>query len=226
MENQRKRMRIVGFTFTLLITLFIITLGLFWLVGFNSYAKIQYEEKNLKEIQKITDESIGQIENIDTKEILNGAAADKEKITLTQSEQKILDTEIAKIDDVKKQELLAALAKNYSSVMENQKKQAFHMLDDLIKQGRKEWKGIEERGENTPIVKGEKISEYLAMVNVMEKNMDQSFETVLAKMQEQLEAEGIDPDPTINQYRKEYKSIKEENRQIMMDKGIKAIKSK
>jgi len=51
-----------------------------------------------------------------------------------------------------------------------------------------------------------------------------SFHSLTVKMEEQLKAEGIDPTPIIEQYRAEYKKIKEENRSQLMDKVIASIK--
>ena len=143
---------------------------------------------------------------------------------MTATEEKILTQEVAKIDDTGKQELLRSLAEQYSGIMHNQEEEALNMLDQLIAQGKSEWNEIVAKGENTPIVKGEKISEYFAMVNVMEKNMDASMNTVLATMEEQMKAEGIEAKPIIDQYRTDYNNIKEANRGVMFNKAIAALK--
>ena len=56
--------------------------------------------------------------------------------------------------------------------------------------------------------------------------MDASFQTLIGKMEEQLESEGIDPEPIIKEYEAEYKRIKDENRSAMMDKAMAAVKNK
>lgn len=225
MVNKKTKIKSLLIALTVIIILSVITVGLFWFTGSNSKGKIQYANKNAKEIEQITANSVDAIDKIDTQKILNGDEESNQKeITLPVNEQNVLNQELAKMDDAKKQELLKSLAASYSIIMQQQKTEALNMLENLIAQGKSEWDEIVAKGEDTPIVKGEKISEYFAMVNVMEKNMDASVNTVLATMEKQMEAEGIEAKPIINQYRLDYQNIKEANRGAMFDKAIEAIK--
>jgi len=223
--NKKTKIKSLLIALTVIIILSVITVGLFWFTGSNSKGKIQYANKNAKEIEQITANSVDAIDKIDTQKILNGDEESNQKeITLPVNEQNVLNQELAKMDDAKKQELLKSLAASYSIIMQQQKTEALNMLENLIAQGKSEWDEIVAKGEDTPIVKGEKISEYFAMVNVMEKNMDASVNTVLATMEKQMEAEGIEAKPIINQYMVDYQNIKEANRGAMFDKAIEAIK--
>ena len=225
MVNKKTKIKSLLIALTVIIILSVITVGLFWFTGSNSKGKIQYANKNAKEIEQITANSVDAIDKIDTQKILNGDEESNQKeITLPVNEQNVLNQELAKMDDAKKQELLKSLAASYSIIMQQQKTEALNMLENLIAQGKSEWDEIVAKGEDTPIVKGEKISEYFAMVNVMEKNMDASVNTVLATMEKQMEAEGIEAKPIINQYMVDYQNIKEANRGAMFDKAIEAIK--
>lgn len=225
LESRKTKINSVLLALTGIIILLVVTAGIFWYIGSNSEGRILYEAKNSKEVEKITEHSVEAIKEIDTKEILtSNADSNQNDITLTATEERILIQEVAKIDDTGKQELLRSLAEQYSGIMHNQEEEALNMLDQLIAQGKSEWNEIVAKGENTPIVKGEKISEYFAMVNVMEKNMDASMNTVLATMEEQMKAEGIEAKPIIDQYRTDYNNIKEANRGVMFNKAIAALK--
>lgn len=226
MDNKKKNSKGKGIllVLTVFVVLALATAGLFLMVGSNSDGKKAYEAENSKQVNQLTADQVATIEEIDTQESAAPSQGSNEQPPLPMDEQQVLDQELEKMEDARKQEVLKYLAMNYSNIMLEQKEEALSMLDALIDQGKAEWEEILRNGENTPIVKGEKVSEYLAMVSVMEANMDQSIETVLATMKKQLEAENIDAEPIINQYREKYNAVKQENRKIMMDKAFEAIK--
>ncbi len=199
--------------------------------GANSQGKKEYEQKVSKETQDLTDQLIEQIENIDTASISEKTAesGDEGKETqaqgLPQAEQEVIDRQLATLKDERKKVVLQGLAENYSSIMHEQKSRALSMLDELIAQGKTDWNELKAEGKNTAAAKSALASQYLSMVDVMEKNMDQSFAEVVAKMEEKLNAEGFESAPIIDKYKEEYKKTKEENRSIMIDKAMNAIKA-
>ncbi len=237
MENSKKNSFFIWFILLLLLGFILITLTFFWMVGANSNAKNEYAQKNLKEVNLITEKSIEKISEIDSSTLQIAMEAETEESTTAPDDETVVKSKIKASEEQKsllyepqsqtivvtKEQIVDAFIQSYNEIMNEQKQETLRMLDDLIAQGQAEWEVIKENGEDTPIVKGEKISEYLSMVSIMENNTDQSFETVLGKMKEQLEAEGIDAEPIIKQYREEYKQVKEENRKIMMEKAIKAF---
>src|SRR5665648_1142023 len=194
------------------------------LMGPNSDKNKEFEKQNAKETEELTDKLVGEIEKIDTQGIKDGTVESDVTAVLPAEEQKIIDQELAKMDDAQKQALLQALAENYSSIMNKQKAEAIAMLDVLIIQGKAEWEALVAEGKATTTAKSAKASEYLAMINTMERNMDASVATILASMEQQLTDEGINATPIIQKYKDDYEGIKASNKSIMMDKAISAIK--
>ena len=82
------------------------------------------------------------------------------------------------------------------------------MLNDLLAQAQSEWAALEAQGKATAAEKSSFAAEYLTKVNVMEEQMDSSFAAVLERMGQQLEAEGIDSAPIIDNYKALYKKNK------------------
>lgn len=222
-ENKKNKR---GMFITIGIMVVIIAVAVFGynLIGPNSDKNKEFEKQNAKETEELTDKLVGEIEKIDTQGIMDGTGEPDVTAVLPAEEQKIIDQELAKIDDAKKQQVLQALAENYNSILNQQKLEAIGMIENLIAQGKAEWQVLVANGENTPAAKGLKASEYLAKVKIMENNMDASFAAVVAKMDEQLKAQGIDASPIIDKYKADYENIIEENKKVMMDKAISAIK--
>lgn len=213
----------------------IIVVAVFFLIGENSEGKKQYQEQIRQEAQDFTDELISELDKIDTSEVTSPAAAEGNPAVsaetpltappeiITEAEKEIVSEELAKLEDEQKQRALQTLSAAYSKVLEQQKQEAFLMAERFVEQAKADWKALESSGEATAVKRGALISEYLAKSKVIEEQMDVSFETLIAKMEEQLNAEGIDPTAIIEQYRTEYKKIKEENKSALMDKAMAAL---
>jgi len=120
--------------------------------------------------------------------------------------------------------LLVQLKNGYTKVLTEQKSEALKQLDDLIGEAMVEWADFQTKGEVDTKIKEALLSEYLAKVNVLETQMDASFEELLAKMSNQLESQGFDSEPIIKNYRIEYDRIKSESRNDLMSKTASAIK--
>ena len=194
------------------------------LMGPNSDKNKEFEKQNAKETEELTDKLVGEIEKIDTQGIKDGTVESDVAAVLPAEEQKIIDQELAKMDDAQKQALLQALAENYSSIMNKQKAEAIAMLDVLIAQGKTEWEALVAEGKATTAAKSATATEYLAMINTMERNMDNSVATVLVTMEQQMTDEGIEAATIIDKYKTDYESIKASNKSIMMGKVMSAIK--
>ena len=122
-----------------------------------------------------------------------------------------------------KEEIKAALISSYDSNLLVQKEQAVRLVETLMAQGKAEWETLKAAGKSDATSKGKLASEYLDKVMAMEKELDQSFTTILAKMEEQLQEQGIEPGEIISGYKTEYEKIKEDTRRLMMDKAKAAI---
>ena len=155
---------------------------------------------------------------------MDGTGEADTTVVLPAKEQEIIDQELAKMDDAKKQQVLQVLAENYNSILNQQKSEAIGMIGNLIAQGKSEWAALVAEGKATTTAKSAKASEYLAMINTMERNMDASVATILASMEQQLTDEGINATPIIQKYKDDYEGIKASNKSIMMDKAISTIK--
>lgn len=240
-ENNRKvksRKKIVIISILVIILLLLCMIAVF-IFGGNSQDKKEYKEQIANESQTFTEQLLAQMDSF-VEAQKNGEQADPNEIEnngqegvnptqpttyqLTAEQQAVVEQEKAKLKDEKKQALLQSLAENYTSVMNQQKDQAFSMLDSLLAQGKAEWSTLQSQGKATPTAKGSLASEYMAKVTSLEKTIDASFATIIAKMESQLKTEGIEPEPIIAQYQADYKKIKESNRDAMFDKAMRAIK--
>ena len=210
----------------------IIVLAVFFLWGQNSGGKKQYEAQIKQEAQEFTDGLISELEQIDTsdqgldaenQEGAGSAPAEVPEEVITEAEKQVIAEELAKLEDERKQQVLKTLSVAYSKALDEQKKESFNLVEKLIADGKADWKALAAKGENTAANKGLLASEYLAKSKVLEQQMDASFQSLIAKMNEQLNAEGIDPEAMIAQYQAEYKKIKEENRAALMEKVLAAV---
>lgn len=225
--GKKKKKRITFITITVIILIIAVVGVAYSILGPNSEKNKEFEKQNSIETEELTDKLVEEIEDIDTKAVKDDkddAVEADISPALPAEDQKIIDQEAAKMDDAKKQQLLQTLAANYNSILNQQKAGAIAMIENLIAQGKAEWEAMVAAGENTPAAKGAKISEYLAMINTMEKNMDASVEKVLARMEQQMKDEGIEATPIIDKYRADYESIKAANRSIMLNKAKEALK--
>lgn len=206
--------------------------AVFFLVGQNSEEKKRYEAEIKQKAQSFTEKIVTELDQVDTSD--EGLAGVTNPVSpteappeiLTEAEKQVIADELARLEDQRKQQVLQTLSVAYSKALDQQKQEAFQMVDNLITQAKADWEALKKSGKASAAAKGTLASEYLAKSKVMEAQMDDSFEALIRKMEEQLNEEGIDPTAIIEQYRAEYKKIKEENRTAMMDKAIAAIKNK
>jgi len=231
-KSNKSKKRNVGLILLCIIVLCAVVLTAFFLIGEFSQAKRDYEAQIKKETQDMTEKLISEIDEVDTSdegltssEAVNGSSSTTQvpAAVRTEAEKDVIGQELSKLEDERKQMVLQTLSAAYSSALNQQKQEALQMVDDLIAQGKAEWAALVTKGEGTAVNKAAMASEYLAKSQVMEDQMDSSFDALVAKMEEQLQAEGIDPTAIINQYKEEYNRIKEENRKAFMSKVMGAI---
>lgn len=230
-EKQKKRGK-TGLVLLCMIILCAVAIAVFFLIGEYSQGKKEYEAQIKTQTQELTDKLISEIENVDTTDKglagQEAANSDSEEVPdgiITNAEKELVAEELAKQEDERKQKVLQTLTVAYSKALNEQKQAAFQMVEDLIVQGKADWAAMVADGEGTAVNKAKLASEYLAKSDVMESEMDASFEALAATMEEQLKAEGIDPASIIDGYRAEYDKIKEENRQSLMNKVLDQIKN-
>lgn len=230
--NKRNRKRKKGLVLALILLFALVAvLAAFFLIGQNSEGKKQYEVQIKQETQSFTDEIVSELDRIDTSD--EGLAAESATVPpaeappeiVTETEKEAVSQELAKLEDERKQRVLQTLSVAYSKALEQQKQEAFSMADSLIAQAKADWKALGSSERTDPVKKGALISEYLAKVNVMEKQMDASFNSLIQKMTEQLQAEGIDPTALVAQYKVEYNKIKKENKDALISKAMAAVKN-
>lgn len=212
--KKRSRKKAIALILILLAAVAVVVAA-FLLMGQNSEGKKQYQQEIQQEARNFTDQLIGGLDD-------NSGTSTGEP--LTEAEQQAVAKELAKLDDAKKQQVLKNLSAAYSQALNKQKQEAFRMADNLVEQGKADWKALAARGENTAANKAKLASEYLAKAAVLENQMDESFNALISKMEAQLTAEGIDPSGLIAEYNAEYKKIKAENKSALMDKAMVALK--
>ncbi|MEG2199951.1 MAG: hypothetical protein RRY25_06700, partial [Anaerovorax sp.] len=238
-NKSKKKKRIIILMAVLLVGI-ILAAFLFFYLSANSHEKKEYAAEISKQSQAFTEKLLAQMDQIagltggsgsknhkqeseKSKMSADGASNEPVPSALTAAEQKIIDEEKAKLKDQRKQELLQTMSQNYTGVMNQQKNQAFAMLDSLLAQGRSEWMSLKAQGKATPTAKSALASEYLGKVAALESTIDGSFAAIIGKMETQLRAEGIDPAPIVAQYQAEYESIKSSNRSAMFNKAMNAM---
>ena len=208
----------------------IIIVAVFFLMGQNSKEKREYEAAIKQQSQEMTDSLISELEQIDTSELgqspMDGTVSSTEvpDEIITDAEKQLIGEELAKLEDERKRQILQTLSVAYSKALNEQKQEAFSMVDDLVAQAKADWSAIGGEGDDSSVKRGSLITGYLAKSRVMENQMDANFDALVSKMKEQLEAEGIDSTAIIEEYKAEYEKIKAENRSALMDKAWAAIK--
>lgn len=193
-----------------------IAFAVFLLIGESSQEKMEYEAQIKQQMQGFTDELISELDQIDTSEV--------PAEIITDAGAQATAEELAKMEEVRKQEVLQLLSVSYSKALNDQKLKAMGMVSDLIEQGKADWTALAEKGENTAANKAKLASEYFAKSKVMEAQMDAGFSALMEKMEEQLRAQGIDPVHIIEGYQAEYRKIKEQNKNKLMEKALAAMK--
>ena len=231
MKKGRKR-RGLFITVSLLLVACAIAVAIFFLIGEYSQGKKEYEAQIKVQAQELTDKLVSDIKEVDTtddglsqQQTVNEDPEEVPEGIITGTEKKLVAEELAKQEDERKQKVLQTLTVAYSKALDEQKQEAFQMVDSLVAQGKADWTALVANGEGTAVNKAKLASEYLAKSDVMESEMDASFDILVATMQDQLNAEGIDPTSIIDGYRAEYEKIKGENRQALMDKVLDQIKN-
>lgn len=239
-ERKKKKSgrRLLLIIISVLILLITVIGAAFFIWGQNSPEKKAYEDQIRQEAREFTDGLLSELEQV---EISDDAVVNKESPAepqtsagqqvvevseeiITEAEKQVIAEELAKLEDARKQQALKTLTTAYSKALDQQKKEAFKMVEALIEQGKADWKALTAKGENTAANKGRLATEYLAKSQVLEEQMDASFKALISKMEEQLIKEGLDPAPIIERYKDEYKKTKEENKSRLMDKVLAAVK--
>ncbi len=231
-KNKKRKSIII---FLLIIIASLIAVAVFFLAGQYFQEKKDYEAQTNQESQAFTENLITELDQVDTSEegVLSEDTLSGTKTTtkvpeeiITEVEKKVIGEELAKLNDKKKQKALQALSVAYSKALNQQKLQAFTMVDKLIDQAKVDWAEIgNDNSDESALARGKILTEYLAKSKVLEEQMDASFNALISKMEEQLTAEEIDSTAIIDQYRAEYQKIKEANRDALMEKAMAAVKN-
>lgn len=116
--------------------------------------------------------------------------------------------------------LLAA----YNAALMQLKDRDYALVEAFIAQGVAAWSAMAAEGKTTPDDKGRLVSEYLAKAGVLEKQMDASFDELMAVIKKQLTELGVDPNPITEGYRAEYETIKQTNKDMLLDRLMAEIK--
>lgn len=216
----------------LLIALLIITLlivAVFFFVGFNSPEKKEYEISLEKEMSAMTAELIQELDALfdENQRIASEDIVGSEDLKIVDSasqpgENIVVSPENGskELDKAEKELLKQRLMASYEQVLAQQKNLAISMINGLAAQAVSDYNALKASGNDSKANLSKLASEYLAKSQVMESQVDRSFNTVINKMESQLRSEGIDPDPIIGKYKAEYRSIKETNRKKLMDKML------
>lgn len=203
-----KRKKVVLSLLSVLVLAAIAAVAVFYLSGQNSAQKKQYEVQVKQEVKVFTDHLVAELDQI-------------KPLTASTSGQGIVSSKSnTKQAADAKQQVLQANSAVYSKVLHEQKSQAVGMVNSLVAQGKADWLAAKAKGDANAATKGKLASEYLAKGQVLEAQMDASFNTLMVKMEAQLRAEGQDPAPVIEKYRAQYKAIKEQNRSAMLRKAM------
>lgn len=212
------------------VSMIAVVIFLFW--GANSVEKKQYESQIKQETQTFTDSLISKLDQVNTSGSAAGTTnggippSEAPPEIVSETEKKIIGEELTKLDDERKQQVLQTLSAAYSKAFSEQKAEALRIATQLFNQGKADWEGLKAKGEGTTENKVKLASEYLAKASVAEAQMDASFNALTDKMKEQLKAEGIDPANIIAEYQEEYKIIKAQYKDELMDKAMAAIKQR
>lgn len=176
----------------------------FFLIGFDAQEKNAYEQILKQEVSEMTAELTDELDQLEENE--------------TQiSPEAAPGIERDAGDASNKEELRNRLVASYDQVLKHQQSMAVSMVNNLAAQALSDYRALKASGEDSKANLSKLASEYFAKASIMESQVDSSFNAVLGKMETQLEAQGIDPDPIISQYQAEYKKIKAANRKAMMD---------
>ncbi|MDD4583152.1 MAG: hypothetical protein PHR60_03060 [Eubacteriales bacterium] len=205
--SHRKRTIVLIFVAGILL-IAIMGIFLFLQEGKNSDEVKEYREQITEENTRITESLISEVESI-TESATGKQAAEQSGLAPEEQKAQVQNT----------------LTEMYYEILLKQKAQTFAMADGLVEQCKAEYVSLKQSGNWNAAVKASFISKYLAKSDVIEEQMDESFNALVNKMEEQLKAAGIDSSLIIEQYRVEYKLIKEENRSNLMDKALAEIKN-
>jgi len=231
LKKRKKRILII----TIILIASIIVIAVFFLLGEYSKEKQEYEALLKQQTETLTKALVSELDQINTSDEgltaadnpnANLAPTEVPAEVITDTEKQVIGQELAKLEDERKQKVLQTLSASYSQALNQQKEEAFAMVDDLVAQAKKDWASIgKDNSDDSALKRGALITEYLAKSKVVEEQMDASFNILISKMEDQLNSEGIDPTEIIAKYKEEYKEIKEENRTIMLEKAWAAVKN-
>lgn len=121
-------------------------------------------------------------------------------------------------------EVPGRLLEAYNAALMQMKDRDYALVETFIAQGVADWTAMVAEGKTTPDDKGRLVSEYLAKAGVLEKQMDASFDELMAVIKKQLTELGVDPNPLTEGYRAEYESIKKTNKDMLLDRLSEEIK--
>lgn len=207
-RKSKKRIWIVGgvIILTILVGVGVLLRGIY-LVDTEGYEQ---------EVRQVAETQINQL--IDSLE--------EEKTMLEQEEpQEVFEPDQERLVPSKKQtqRSLESLLPLYEKALNQMKDQDIQLAYHLIAQGKADWAALVSKGENTLANKQKLASEYIAKGRVLEQQMDENFNQLLATIEVQLEEEGIEAEAVLKDYRAKYQSIKETNKKKLMQKITKAV---
>lgn len=220
--NKKSKIRIIVFSIAAILIIISIGIFLFLQSGKNSDDLADYQKQIAEESNEMTDKLITEIERV-TETIGNDEIDTNNDIEKDNAEDAVDPPQDTSEAEDQKSKVKQELKESFYNILLQQKSNAISMIDGLVEQCKNDYISLRKSNKWNIKTKANLVSEYLAKFNAMEKQMDKSFDTLINKMKEQFEAEGIDPTSIIQEYRNEYEKTKEENRNMLMDKAFNEI---
>ena len=224
-----KKVKIVFFVLGFIFLLLLIGVLVFFFGGRSSAQVKQYETQLQQENDAFLDDLIGKIEDskgqvkegpdkepTPTEPGASPGESPSPQATVSAPEPSEAPT---KPEEKKlSQAELDALISSYDRALGEMQAHDFALVDSFIASGKADWEAIVKAGNASTASKGKLVSEYISKAGALEQQMDASFERLIASIEKQLQEFGVDSAPIVEGYRSEYKSIKQSNKQMLIDK--------
>lgn len=217
MKTSTKKRKQIRMGAMITITLVLVIAGLFLFLRPDQEELNAFQDQISEEAGEITKNLQAQIQ--EATEESRTQAQDPEADRAHLGETSADSNAQTKLTTNQKKQLEAVLAQKYRVILEDLKNQATGMLVAVLNQAKQEYSDLLASGNKNPETLGTLATEYMTKVDMMEDQMDASFDTLIQDMEAQFKAQGIDGAAIISQYQSEYNQVKETNRQAFMDKA-------
>lgn len=221
---KRRKPHILAILLIIIPLIIVVAVAAVFFLGSNSQDTKEYKSVLEQEMSDITKQ---QIKELDALFEENKRLSQLESTTLADginnSEEDSENTSTKNNFDKTEQEkaiLKEKLMVSYEQVLSRQRDDALAQINSLVSQAVTDYNVLKASGNDTRVNISKLASEYLAKSNAMETQIDISFNAITQRMASQLASEGIDPGSIIEKYNAEYRSIKEANRKMLIDKVL------